>query len=95
MAPIPVLATKDPADVRPYSRDWTLFLTDLNDTIATSVWAPDQDSIVVNDDTFDTLGATVILSGGTAGTVYTLTNHITTANGYTYERSIKVPVSDQ
>lgn len=85
---------KDPADVRDYTRDWTPWLTDREDEIASSTWTAD-DGITVDDSTSDTLTATVWLSGGTAGETYTVTNRITTEGGRTLEKSINVKIEDQ
>ena len=36
-----------------------------------------------------------LLSGGTAGQKYVLTNHITTAGGRQMDQSVKLPVKDK
>ena len=72
-------------------------------TISTSTWSvpsgitKDSDnkngvSIGAVDYAVNTV-TTIWLSGGTAGTVYTLTNTITTSDGRTLVKSIAVPVN--
>lgn len=82
---------KDPADVDAFRIDWSQYLT--NDSIASSAWTAGA-GIVVDSDTFIALQTTVWLSGGVAGTTYTVTNTITTNAGRTLERSFRVVVAD-
>jgi len=96
---------KDPQAVLPYSINWasddgtndgtsadTGWLQ--SDTIASSSWAiTGPDALLVQDsDSNSATVATIILSGGTANRNYTATNTITTAAGYTDERSIAIKV---
>ena len=69
---------KDPQDIRTYTFDWSAWLTSLSsDTVATSVWVvPSGLTNVAESNT--TVLASVKLSGGTAGTTYTVSNRITT-----------------
>jgi uncharacterized phiE125 gp8 family phage protein len=76
-----VLESKRPTEVRYHRHDWSAFLD--GDTIATSSWAVADTAVVIDDDTNDDTTATVWVSGGTAGTIATLTNTITTADGLT------------
>lgn len=73
-------------------------------TISTSAWTPPsgitEDS--ENKDAVDIGGvsfaantvATVVMSGGTAGTTYTLLNRITTSDGRTQDQSLKIQVEE-
>ena len=95
---------KDPDAVLNYEFDWADKEAGTNvsgddgwlqgDTIATSTWivpagiAKDSDS-----KTITTTG--IILSGGTSGQSYTITNRITTAAGLTDDRSAKIVVSSR
>lgn len=99
---------KDPDAVLPYSINWasedgtndgsssdTGWLQ--GDTIATSTWSitgPDS-SLTVDSESETTKVATAVLSGGTANSNYTLTNHITTAAGYEDDRSITIQVVER
>lgn len=85
--------TQDPADVLDYALDWTDWLDD-GETISTSSWAVTPSGLttslasIVNNNTT----AVVWLSGGTVGNSYTVTNHITTTDSRTVERSITVAI---
>ena len=84
--------TKDPQAELSYSLDWSDWLD--ADTILTSAWAvtgPDV-LLVEESDSNSTTATTVVLSGGTVGKNYTATNTITTAAGWTDERSIAILV---
>lgn len=78
---------KDPDAVLDYAIDWSQWLDD--DTITTSTWGADE-GIGIDSDDMDTTRTSVWLSGGTAGTTYTVTNHITTAAGREDNRSIVI-----
>lgn len=82
---------KDPNDVLDYVVDWSLFLN--GDTISASVWVI-PGGITQGTASNTTTTATTILSGGTAGSTYTVANRITTAGGKTAERSFRVVVKD-
>jgi hypothetical protein len=80
---------KDPSAVVDYQVNWAAWLG--VDTISTSTWTVPT-GITQNSATNTTTTATIWLSGGTAGTTYTLVNRIVTAAGRTDERSIRVLV---
>jgi hypothetical protein len=74
--------TKDPADARTYSIDWSPWLAGLPtaDTIASSVWSlPAGVTLVAQANT--TTKTSVRVSGGTTGTNYSISNTVTTTNG--------------
>ena len=75
---------KDPNAVLSYTMKWSKWLG--SDTISTSTWIL-EDGITNDSDSNTTTTATITLSGGTAGTNYTVTNRITTAAGLTEDRS--------
>ena len=84
---------KDPSDVLDYSVNWTSWLLD-GDTISASTWAVEA-GITIDSESETTTVATVWLSGGTAGTTYTVTNEIVTTDGRTAQRSIYIVVADR
>ncbi len=86
------LERKDPNAVLDYMADWEQWLK--GDTIVASTWLP-ATGITIDYESFTTTSATVWLSGGTAGTVYTLTNRVTTAGGRTDDRSITILVGER
>ena len=79
--------TQDPGDTLTWSNDWTDFLAS-GDSISSRVWTidPDTSPSLLSGIT----GATVTVAGLTAGTVYSLTEKITTANGVVAERSTTI-----
>lgn len=88
--------TKDPDATVSYGLDWTDYLD--GKTMLTSEWLPDSEDIVVEASSMaDAPVTSVLLSGGTAGTRYKVTNRITFAgaNGNeTDDRTIIVPVRE-
>jgi hypothetical protein len=84
---------KDPDAVLDYRVDWTAWLQ-ASETITTSTWILES-GIVQNSTSNTTTTATVWLSGGTAGTAYKVTNRVTTNQGRTDDRTIKVFVTDR
>lgn len=86
--------TKDPDSVLDYTIDWgTNWLAD-GETISSSSWTV-QSGLTEDSDSNTTTTATVWLSGGTAGSVYTVTNQITTSAGRTAERTLLIKVEDR
>lgn len=83
----------DPAAKLDYAVDWTGWLRE-GETITASTWnAPDglTTSLPGHADGI----ATIWVTGGTIGTSYRLTNHITTSEGREDERSITVVATDR
>lgn len=85
-----VASPKDPAAVELYTVDWTNVLAS-GDSISTVTWTP-QAGITTSSPTNTTKTASVLVSGGTAGTTYTLVCKIVSANGVTDQRTISIPV---
>jgi len=83
---------KDPDAVLDYGHDWSDFLAECSDTIATSTWdvpagmTEDRPSYVVGNTTV------VWLAGGTHGTDYVVTNHMVTTAGREQDYSMKIKV---
>lgn len=90
-APVAVYE-KDPNAVLDYTEDWRVWLGD--DLIFTSDWILPA-GIAQAGKTFSATTATVWISGGTAGTSYSVYNQITTVNGRTDKRTIKINVVDR
>lgn len=85
---------KDPSAKLDYSVDWSEWLSDIGDTIATSSWAVSS-GLTKTIETNTTVSATVWLSGGIPGVIYQATNHIVTAAGREDERTITIRVQDR
>ena len=76
-----------------YTNDWTKYLSRHGaDTISSSTWAEDSGNITIVSSSNSTTQATVRLSGGTHGSIYTIENLIVTAAGDSVKESIDVPV---
>jgi len=90
---------KDPNEVLDYTVDWQGTnnpVLESGEAITTSTWT--TPSGLTEDSTSKTsTTTTVVLSGGTAGTLYTLTNNIVTDNSpaRTYERDINLEVRER
>lgn len=85
---------KTPAEVLDYTLDWADWLADGADTISTSAWTLPA-GVVEDASSNTTTTTTIFVSSGTVGQTYTLTNQITTANGRTAERSMKISVVER
>jgi len=84
---------KDPEAVLDYGFDWSDWLAD-GETISTSSWTV-ENGITKDSDSKTTTVTTIWLSGGSAGTTYTLTNHIVSSAGREDDRSFAVQVQDR
>lgn len=85
--------TKDPSAVLDYVLDWSLWLSG-GDTITAATSTPDA-GITVASTAFTTTTTTSWLSGGTAGTPYSVVVHITTAAGRQDERTMVINVKER
>ena len=88
------LLLKDPAALLDYAVDWGAdYLSD--DTVAASVWSVDPDEpggvTVAGSDAAPTT-TSVTVSGGIAGRIYRLVNHVTLLSGREDQRSIVLRV---
>jgi hypothetical protein len=87
---------KDPEATLDYTIDWTNWMP-ASDTISTSSFAitspaGDSDPITVDSNSNTNYKATAVLTGGTAGNIYTVTNTIVTTNNITDRRFFRVTV---
>lgn len=84
---------KDPDAVLPWFFDWTEWLDD-GETITDSEMTVSA-GLVKDSDSHSATSATVWLSGGTAGTSYSVANRITTSMGKIDERTIVIRVTNR
>lgn len=84
---------KDPDATLDFGVDWEDWLAS-GETISSSSWTVES-GITKDSDSFTDTVATAWLSGGTAGTTYTLTNEITTSSSRTDNRTILVRVKER
>lgn len=85
---------KDPDATIKYGIDWSEYLG--TEQIISSDWISEGD-MVVESSSFDTTSTSVLLSGGTNGKHYNVTNRITytgTGGNEIDDRTIVVPVRD-
>lgn len=82
------LFTKHPGANLDYFEDWEDWLN--GDTIETSFWSASPSGLTLSGSSFTDTRATVFVDGGTLGTVYTLTNSITTAGDREDSRLIQI-----
>lgn len=88
---------KDPDAKLPFTVDWSLWLTNEGDTAATATWIVEP-GIVQETNPAPALvdgKATVWLSGGTAGLVYSVTCRLTTTGGRIDDRTLRITIRDQ
>ena len=90
--------TKDPnAALLPFAKDWTAYMQQAGTTIASSSWSAVPAGLTVGASSVDADGfiATVLLSGGSVGVTYTLTNRVVMANGATDDDSMAIDVEEK
>jgi hypothetical protein len=87
-----VTYSKDPNAVLDYTIDWSAWLGD--DQILTSTWTV-PGGLSQSGVTFSGSTTTIWLSGGIAGTSYSVYNQITTVGGRTEKRTFKVNALDR
>ncbi len=85
--------TKDPDAVLDYLWDWSEWLTAVGDTIDTVTFLPDT-GITVESFTHTGTSATAWISGGTAGSSYSVTCRVMTAGGRTDDRTATFKITD-
>lgn len=86
---------KDPAAVLDYKFDWSSWLAS-GETISTQTTTAATGLTVDSSSITDTnTTVTAWLSGGTAGTEYTVTNQIVTSSSRTDERAIRIRVENR
>jgi len=89
---------KDPDAIKDYSVDWSAMLAE-SETITDSSWAPSDPALIVESASPHApsiLGGVCScwLSGGVAGTTYTVTNRITTSRGMVDDRTVTIKVKE-
>ena len=88
--PVIPMIVKVPAEKLDYSIDFSALLSE-NETIQSSTWTIPS-GLTVWSASISTPYATQWLSGGTAGTKYTVTDTIVTNQGRTFARSFQIAV---
>ena len=94
-----VYIDKDPEAELDYSLDWSEY-TSGSDTIATATWSiepisGDSDPLTTGASSITSDITTVVISGGTAGNIYTVRCLVTTTEGNTDRRSFRISVKNR
>lgn len=84
---------KDPNAQLDWQFNWADWLA-VGETIATATFTAD-DGLTVDSTGHDDIVATIWVSGGTAGNVYRVTNHVVTSADRTDDRSINIRVTER
>ena len=85
---------KDPNARLQYGMDWSEWLVQ-GDTVSSSTWTVETtgtNAVTVADSTILDNVALITIAGGQEGTVYTVSNRITTGDGYVDARRFRVKV---
>lgn len=92
--------TKDPTANLDYGRDWSDWLDEVDDTIASSAWtiSPDPGLVVGTGGkapSFTDKKTTIWLAGGAVGNKFLVSNAIVTVGGRTDERTFEIVVRNR
>lgn len=85
---------KDPDAILDYSWDWTAWLADVSDTIATKSFIVDVSLTVVSSTVVGGI-ITAFISGGVAGTKVIATCRMVTVGGRSDDRTIYLKIKDR
>lgn len=84
---------KTPGSTLDYGHNWSAWLAETSgDSIASSSWAIDRAGLASASSQINGAITSTMLSGGTVGATYKVTNTITTANNRTTSRSFEVRI---
>lgn len=90
---------KDPSAILDYTLDWSEY-TQGSDSVSTATWAisvisGDAAPLVAGASSINADKTTVVINGGTAGNIYTVTCTITTAESLTDRRAFRIVVKNR
>ena len=87
--------TKDPDAVLDYIFDWSAWLAEIVDTIASAEIVVAAEGVVCDSDSIVDDTVVAWISGGTAGATYRVTCRIVTAGWRTDDRSIFIKIAER
>jgi hypothetical protein len=91
-----VVKLKDPDEIIDWTHDWNDGWLSASETISTSVWTiTPSGSLAQTSESETTNTATIFLNSGNVGTLYRVTNRITTNQSRTAERTIVIRVEER
>lgn len=85
---------KDPHAVLRYTFDWSVWLAESEETIASAVWTVGA-GLTKDAESNTSTATTVTLSGGTAGIDYAVACKVTTSGAQVDERTLTVRVRER
>lgn len=85
--------TKDPQGTIEYTVRWTAWLD--GDTLTASSWILPTGTLTNVSESNTTTDAVIFLASGTVGTIYEVTNRITTAAGQKNDQTISILIQDK
>lgn len=86
---------KDPNAVQRFFVDWRKYMTQVGETLTSSTWTV-PGGITQTTAGYSAAGlVNIVLSGGTAGTQYTLVNRVTTSGGQTLDQTLVIDCAEQ
>ena len=90
----PEILAKDPDEIRIMTFDWVMGLNSAQTVSGINDWAASPSGLTFSQQTIVAGGlqTSAKIAGGTAGTIYVVTNTITTSDGETLEESGKLEV---
>lgn len=87
--------TKDPSELLDYSWDWSPWLAEVGDTIASATVTSDDGLTIVGESIITDTMVTQRVSGGALNASCTIVCQITTASGLIGERTISLTIEDK
>lgn len=91
---LPLLPSKDPYDVVPYSADFSALL-EVGDSITSATILASPSGLTISTPIISNAVVTAFVSGGTINTAYAVAFEIISAAGWHVKRSGTVPVKDR
>lgn len=85
---------KDPNATLDYSIDWSEWLASA-ESITCSIWTRSATDLKQENEQLTTSVATIWLSGGSVGAIYTVANKIGTSGGRIDERTVSIKVQQR
>lgn len=93
--PVKPTIVKDPDAILDYSQDWSAWLEDSDDALASVVVTPNGTMTVVGSPQIASGVVTARLEGGVAGSTESVTYHIVTVGGQEDERTLFFKIKER
>lgn len=86
---------QNPTEEKDRGFNWSSWLSETGDTIASSTWTATPSGLTLSNQTFSTTKTSVRISGGTDGATYTVKNNIVTTSGQKSDETHTVLVGNE